>query len=207
MRKATTKSLRRLEQSICRIAAEAMLARGKRGSLSGRFRGVPGAGGLKNMEIMRVTSRSVGLIAACAALLLSACSQKPERPRGRPAPAPAAKAAMPSEALWHVRIGLNVAALSCRGRGREPVAGAYRRVLSRHVSLLKAAHDAELKRHGVAGYDRYATRLYNRFANQRSAPRFCSAAAEVARRAAAMNSPAFAGEAPAMLNQLRRWAG
>ena len=163
------------------------------------------------MTIMRVAGRRcAGVIALVAALALGACSQQQGRPRAQskaPAPRPAAKAAAPSEAVWHLRIGLNVAALSCRGQGREPVAGAYRQVLSRHAALLKAAHEAEQKRHGQSGYDKHATQLYNRFANQRSATRFCSTAAAVARRASSITSLAFADEAPDMLGQLRRWAG
>lgn len=153
---------------------------------------------------VNVAGRHAGWVFALAALALGACSQQQDRPRGTAAPV---KAAVPSEAVWHVRVGLNVAALSCRGKGRTPVAAAYRQVLSRHAKLLDAAHGAEQKRYGASGYDRHATRLYNRFANQRSPTRFCSTAAEVAKRAGAMDSAAFASAAPAMLGQLRRWAG
>lgn len=159
---------------------------------------------------MRKLRGAVMALVCVAALSLGACSHKAERPHVQVKPSPqrpAPRSAAASEDLWHLRIGLNVAALSCRGKGREPVAGAYRQVLSRHASLLKAAYDAEQKRYGRSGYDSHATKLYNRFANQRSAARFCSTAAEVARRAGSMDSLALAEEAPAMLGQLRRWAG
>jgi hypothetical protein len=162
------------------------------------------------MKLLRVAGRRAGWALAVAAVLaLGACSNRQERPRAQTAASPQrpVQKAAASEDLWHLRIGLNVAALSCRGRGREPVAGAYRQVLSRHASLLKAAYDGEQKRYGQSGYDSHATKLYNRFANQRSAARFCSEAARVARRAGSIDSVAFAQEASSMLGQLKRWAG
>ncbi len=113
----------------------------------------------------------------------------------------------PSEDVWHLRIGLNVAALSCRGKGRTQVAPDYRRVIARHVALMNAAYADEQRRHGKAGYDRHATQLYNRFANQKSPVRFCSMASQIARRAASLDSPALSREASGLLRRLRSSAG
>ncbi len=109
--------------------------------------------------------------------------------------------AVPSEQLWHLRAGLNVAALSCRGRGRESVAPAYSRLLKRHRGLLASAYSLEQRKHG-GRLDRHQTELYNRFAFQRSPERFCANAADVADRAVAMDSPTLAKNARTLLSQI-----
>lgn len=124
-------------------------------------------------------------------------------PTPAPAPAPARQAASveAGEAVWHLRAGLNVAALSCRGQGRTPVAAHYSRLLSRHKALLAQAYAGEQRRYGK-GLDRHQTQLYNRFSNQRNPTKFCSSAAGVAKRAAAMDSPALAANARSLLGEI-----
>lgn len=138
---------------------------------------------------------------AFAALLLSACAAKHETRRPLAVSSSATHSAAPSEAVWHLRAGLNVAALSCRGRGRTSVVGAYSRMLSRHRTLLAQSYAVEQRRHG-AGLDRHQTQLYNRFSNQRSPERFCRNAAVVASRVNAMDSPSVSANASRLLNQL-----
>lgn len=108
-----------------------------------------------------------------------------------------------SAAIWGLRAGLNVAALSCRGRGRQPVAPAYARMLTRHRSLLAAAYRQEQGRQSVGAFDRQQTRVYNTFANQPSPARFCHAASAVAQRANALDSAQFASAAPHMFGELK----
>lgn len=141
--------------------------------------------------------------------MLSSCAGKHEtRAAHRPPPAaPAAPRAAPQaadapEALWHLRAGLNVAALSCRGRGRTSVVGEYSRLLSRHRAVLDAAYRAEQRRYAGSGFDRHQTRLYNRFANQRSPQRFCQSAASIASRANGMDSARLGPAAPRLLGEL-----
>lgn len=127
------------------------------------------------------------------------CAAWPARAGGQPVqPVQPVQA---GEAVWHLRAGLNVAALTCRGRGRAPVAADYGRVLGRHRALLAAAYAAERQRYG-AGFDRHETRTYNRFSNQRSPERFCSHAASVANRAAGLGSPELSRQAGALLGDL-----
>jgi hypothetical protein len=146
---------------------------------------------------------------AIAATVLSSCATQHGGTIAQRAPDPALRqplagsTAKAPEALWHLRAGLNVAALSCRGRGRAAVAGAYGRLLSRHRAVLDAAYRAEQDRYGVAGLDHHQTRLYNRFANQRSPERFCAVAANVAARANAMASARLAPAAPQLLAELQ----
>lgn len=145
------------------------------------------------------------LIAVATTALLAGCSHAPapraEAPRPIPARADAAIPAEPAEAVWHLRAGLNVAALTCRGKGRMNVAPTYARVLSRHKVLLAQAYAAEERRYG-SGFDRHQTRLYNQFSNQRSPEKFCRTAASVASRTAAMDSAALANNARALLAEL-----
>jgi len=155
-------------------------------------------------------------VSLAALALLAGCSSNPEPQVAsrRPLPpwpeAPAIKTparpvpaafADPNEAVWHLRAGLNVAALMCKGRGRTPLAGDYSRLLARHKSLFAAAFAAEQKRHG-GGLDRHQTSLYNRFSNQRDPEGFCRNASDVAKRAAAMDSPSLARSANGLVRNL-----
>lgn len=137
----------------------------------------------------------------------ASCSH-PSQPRlaSRPATyAPPRLVAIPAEpgaAVWHLRAGLNVAALTCRGRGRVPVQSVYGQLLVRHRTLLAAAYSAEQHRQG-AQFDRSETRLYNRWSNQRYPEQFCRDAANVARRVVAMDSLTLAANAGNLLGDLR----
>ncbi|WP_296679201.1 hypothetical protein [Novosphingobium sp.] len=106
-----------------------------------------------------------------------------------------------TEKLWHLRAGLNVAALYCRGNGRERVAPAYAKLLSRHKGLLASAYAAEQRSQG-RGFDHHLTQVYNRFALQRSPKRFCAAAADVADEAAVMDSSTLARNAGTLLARI-----
>jgi hypothetical protein len=106
-------------------------------------------------------------------------------------------------AVWNLRAGLNVAALSCRGRGRQSVAGDYARLLTRHKALLAAAYRREQTRQGANAFDRQQTRLYNGFANQASPAHFCRTAGAVVQRAIGLDSAALSVAAPGLLGELR----
>ena len=131
-------------------------------------------------------------VAAIAALAVftAGCSHntQPRLASNKPLAAPRAAVAEPRAEIWHLRAGLNVAALACKGRGRIPVRGDYGRLLTRHRTLLAAAYSAEQRRQGTR-FDRSETRLYNRFSNQHDLVQFCREAASVAHRAASMDSP------------------
>lgn len=151
----------------------------------------------------------VALLAAMLAALAGCAAQSPpQRVNGGhslpPAPQQAQKPAFagePGEAVWHLRAGLNVAALVCKGRGRTSVAGHYARVLTRHKALLADAYGGEVRRYGK-GLDRHQTQLYNRFSNQRDPVRFCTEAAGVAREAGAMDSPTLTRSARSLLGRI-----
>ena len=135
------------------------------------------------------------------------CSHNPQprlasRPASYAPPRTAAFPQQPDAALWHLRAGLNVAALTCRGRGRVPVQSVYGQLLVRHRTLLAAAYSAEQHRQGTQ-FDRSETRLYNRWSNQRHPEQFCRDAASVARRAVAMDSATLTANAGNLLGDLR----
>lgn len=158
------------------------------------------------------------LVGVCLILLVSsACSaQKPRTlaraqavsypvvQQTRPAASRPYYAAMPAgnEAVLRLRAGLNVGALSCRGRGMPAVTPAYGQMLNRHRALFASAYRAETQRLGQAGLDRQQTRLYNRFANQPSPGNFCRSAAWLAGQASAMDSPRLASASPQMVAEL-----
>lgn len=158
---------------------------------------------------IRAALAAIGVVGA--SLSLAGCGGHDKRiAASRPAPKPgaAAQAANPpssrsSAAVWGVRAGLNVAALSCRGSGRRPVAAHYARMLAHHRGLLAAAYRQEQGKQGVAAFDRQQTRVYNTFANPASPARFCSTASTVAQRANGLPSPAFAEAAPTLFGELR----
>jgi hypothetical protein len=103
--------------------------------------------------------------------------------------------------VWHLRAGLNVAALSCRGRGRASVSGGYAKLLSRHRGLLASAYAGEQRRYGK-GLDRHLTQIYNRFAYQPEPGKFCAQAAAIAEEAVRMDSAALSGQARRLLGRL-----
>ena len=164
---------------------------------------------------MRVHGR---VICGCLILLsLAACAGQSPRRSDRPQAAsrpvvqpirPSASrpyyAARPAgnETVLKLRAGLNVAALSCRGRGMPAVTPAYGQMLSRHRALFAAAYRTETQRLGQSGLDRQQTRLYNRFANQASPGNFCRSAAQLANQASSMDSPRLASASPQMVAQL-----
>ncbi|MDE2562244.1 MAG: hypothetical protein KGL48_08345 [Sphingomonadales bacterium] len=145
------------------------------------------------------------LVLASAALALASCASHTVPPLASgAAPGKPAGAGSDSRSIWRLRSGLNVAALSCRGRSRTAVAPAYRRMLERHKQVFAASYRSEVTRYGMAGFDHDQTRVYNHFANQRSPSAFCSTAAEVADRASRIDSGRFGPEAPRLLAQLER---
>lgn len=88
-------------------------------------------------------------------------------------------------ATWHLRAGLNVAALACRGPEGEAIVARYNALLlSRKAELAaaEAALSAEFRAGGGDWRDRYddaMTRLYNFFSAAPARDRFCAAASAV----------------------------
>lgn len=99
-----------------------------------------------------------------------------------PAPTPINAGLSAAATLWHLRAGLNVAALACRGPDEATVIARYNALLAHHGAELKAAEAAYAAEYQAGGgdwrdrYDDQMTRLYNFFGQARGREGFCQAA-------------------------------
>ena len=152
---------------------------------------------------MKLPSRAIAAItsAAVASFALTGCGGG-DAIRGSHNLQQRPSEAMDANSIWKLRSGLNVAALTCRGSSRTSVASAYRKLLVRHGVMLKSAYDTEVRRLGLAAFDKDQTRVYNRFANQPSPTRFCRAAARIAQSSAKMDPSRLSASARHLVNQL-----
>lgn len=88
-------------------------------------------------------------------------------------------------ATWHLRAGLNVAALACRGAEGEAIVARYNALLLARRAELTAAEAALSTEYRAGGgdwrdrYDDAMTRLYNFFSAAPARERFCAAASAV----------------------------
>jgi cell division septation protein DedD len=150
-----------------------------------------------------------------AALVLAACTTRtPPPPPARPAPAaelsPIHQNLGPLEAAWHVRAGLNVAALSCSTKVGQGIITDYNSFLASKKQLLARAYEAKAEAYKVKGgnwqraLDSHMTQLYNQFADPDAQAGFCQTAAAEVKRAIAEDPDAFAADAQQMLARLDR---
>lgn len=110
-----------------------------------------------------------------------------------------------TEAMWHLRSALNVAALSCDRTGKTGITASYNKMLGRQRKTLAAAYKAEGSRLGSAGAtDAHVTQVYNFFAQPPAQSRFCAVATTVAAEAAALPAEKLADFAPGALDRLVR---
>ena len=116
-----------------------------------------------------------------------------------------------ADTLWHVRMALNVAALSCRNDPTEAARANYVRLLSVHRSALDQANrtvDAQYRSklggQAMAARDTHNTRAYNFFALPPVQARFCDAAVRVSAAAVAMSAAELTAFAPDALAQLEQ---
>jgi len=110
-----------------------------------------------------------------------------------------------TEAMWHLRSALNVAALSCDRTGKTGITASYNRMLGRQRKALASAYKAEGARFGSVGAtDAHVTQVYNFFAQPPAQSRFCAAASSVAAEAAALPAEKLADFAPGALDRLTR---
>ncbi len=143
----------------------------------------------------------------------SAPAPAPARPdaiAAPPAPTPINAGLSPAATLWHLRAGLNVAALACRGAGEAETVARYNALLARRAAVLKvaeAAYQAEYRSGGGDWRDRYdddQTRLYNFFGQARGRADLCAAAAATLAALDAVDDAALATVAGDRLAALDR---
>ncbi len=114
------------------------------------------------------------------------------------------------EALFHLRAGLNVAALACRGMAYEQaLIDNYNALQIQHKAAIAQAERAATagiaKRTGIAGNagrDRMGTKLYNYFATPPVQKNFCPVAFRISGEVRTMNSAELTAKAPALLREI-----
>lgn len=114
-----------------------------------------------------------------------------------------------TEAAWHLRAALNVAALGCRGADGEAITQAYNAMLRERKAALNAADkaiQARFKAERGSGWqdahDDRMTQLYNFYAMPPVQSRFCKVAASVAMRERSVAPADFTAFAPAALAEI-----
>lgn len=166
--------------------------------------------GARGARLSLVMTASAILLAGCGSTASYHLPQTTAAPRPAPKVAsqvPASPSVRPAVrgpvngtlTLWHVRAGLNVAALSCRSTAG--IERDYRKLLTRHKDVLKSSY-AEAQRRTRGNFDTAQTKLYNRFASRFMDKRSCQAAAEVARETGAMDSATLVAVAPSLLSRI-----
>ncbi len=106
-------------------------------------------------------------------------------------------------AIWHLRAGLNVAALGCRGVDEAALIAGYNRLLVVHRAEFAAAYKGISREHGdVAVFDAAMTRLYNYYALPPAQPGLCDAARVVLAELGALPAGTLASYAPGALRRL-----
>jgi hypothetical protein len=148
--------------------------------------------------------RIIGIVLPVAALLT-----------GAPAAAQSFQPAVvstrlpPLEALWHLRVALNVAALGCRDADEANTVASYNALIRNQSGVLAAANDA-VSAHYKADYgstwetarERDMTRLYNYFAQPTAQAEFCTVAKDTLARVGSVEAQDLPGFALAALPQL-----
>lgn len=149
-----------------------------------------------------------------ATLFLAACATRPPAPEPSapltPPPAEVPLSAIhqglgPLEQVWHIRAGLNVAALSCAPHVGPEIVSDYNRFLAAKQPLLARAFAAKEARFDhPRALDSNMTRLYNHFASPPAQPAFCAAAAQEMKRALAEDAARLEADPGPMLARLDR---
>lgn len=160
--------------------------------------------------------RRTKIALATTILLLAACSTRTPAPPptpSRPAPAPAELSPIhqnldPLDTVWHIRAGLNVAALSCSQRVGPGIVTDYNAFLKVKKDLLAQAYEALSAQYRAKGgnwqraLDTDMTKLYNHFASPTAQAGFCDAAAAEVKRAIAVHPDGYEGWAADALARL-----
>jgi hypothetical protein len=160
--------------------------------------------------------RHAKIALAATLALLAACSTRspsppPETSRPAPAPAPLSPIHQNLDALdtvWHIRAGLNVAALSCAQRVGPGIVTDYNAFLKAKKDLLAQAYQALSAQYRAKGgnwqraLDTDMTKLYNHFASPTAQVAFCDAAVVEVKRAIAAHPDGYEGWAADALARL-----
>ncbi|MDR7061134.1 MAG: hypothetical protein ACT6QT_06495 [Sphingopyxis sp.] len=112
-------------------------------------------------------------------------------------------------AFWQLKIGLNVAAIGCRGLEETTLISAYNNIIKTHGKVIKSTEKSvitqlgkENKNNGIAPRDRLSTQLFNYFAQPPAQRGFCARANEIAQVVSSTPTAQLVEQAPAHLARL-----
>ncbi len=112
-------------------------------------------------------------------------------------------------AFWQLKIGLNVAAIGCRGLEETTLVSAYNNIIKTHGKVIKSTEKSVIsqlgkdnKNNGIAPRDRLSTQLFNYFAQPPAQRAFCARANEIAQLVSATPTAQLVEQAPAHLARL-----
>ncbi|MGY4395205.1 hypothetical protein ACVWZA_000366 [Sphingomonas sp. UYAg733] len=115
----------------------------------------------------------------------------------------------PAASVWHLRAGLNFAALGCRGPEEGAIIASYNAMLRGQKTALAQAERSLTAEYRVSGgvawrdsYDDAMTRLYNYYAQAPAKPALCATAQRLLAEAAKVPSENFTAFAEARLPEL-----
>jgi hypothetical protein len=112
-------------------------------------------------------------------------------------------------AFWQLKIGLNVAAIGCRGLEETTLVSAYNNIIKAHGKAIKSTEKTvitqlgkENRNNGIAARDKLSTQLFNYFAQPPAQRGFCARANEIAQLVSATPTAQVIEQAPTHLARL-----
>lgn len=112
-------------------------------------------------------------------------------------------------AFWQLKIGLNVAAIGCRGLEETTLVSAYNNIIKTHGKLIRSTEKTvigqlgkETRTNGTAARDRLSTQLFNYFAQPPAQRDFCMRANEIAQLVSTTPASQVVAIAPEQLVRL-----
>ena len=112
-------------------------------------------------------------------------------------------------AFWQLKIGLNVAAIGCRGIEETTLVSAYNNIIKTHGKVIRSTEKSvikelgkENKNNGIAPRDRLSTQMFNYFAQPPAQRAFCARANEIAQVVSTTPTEQLVAQAPAHLARL-----
>jgi hypothetical protein len=112
-------------------------------------------------------------------------------------------------AFWQLKIGLNVAAIGCRGLEETTLVSAYNNIIKAHGKIIRSSEKnvitqlgKETKTNGTAARDRLSTQLFNYFAQPPAQRAFCARANEIAQLVSSTPTAQVIEQSPAHLVRL-----
>lgn len=112
-------------------------------------------------------------------------------------------------AFWQLKIGLNVAAIGCRGLEETSLVSAYNNIIKSHAKTIQSTEKKVIadfakanRTNGIKERDRLSTQLFNYFAQPPAQRAFCSRANEIAQLVSTTPSAQVLADAPNYLAQM-----